>query len=96
MNDTVNLEKYAFVYSVEFDKQLERLIGDMPRADQFAQGVEWALCRGPEMGKIVVGAPYFVRVVLCTLLGYADVAVYYTVRGEQVHLLTIHDNYTED
>ena len=95
MNGIVGLEKYAFVYSVVFDEQLERLIGDMPRADQFAQGVEWALCRGPEEGKLVVGAPHFIRVAFCALSGYADVAVYYAVRGECVHLLTIHDNYTE-
>lgn len=91
MNILAAFGKYAFIRSLRFDGELKKLVGDMPRVDEFVRGVEWVLCRNPEEGMLVAGAPHFIRVVFCGLYSHADIGVYYAVRGEHVHLLSIYN-----
>lgn len=81
---------FEFVHEQRFDSELEGLIGEMPRADEFLRGVQMALCANPFAGK-PTDSDSLVLVLFSNLLGFGGVGIYYSVRGERIILLSIRD-----
>lgn len=86
---------FEFVHEKRFDDELEKLLGSMPRADEFLRGVQEVLCRSPFKGK-PIDQDSLVLVLFTKLPGYHGVGIYYTVRDERITLLSIKDSNGEN
>jgi len=85
-----NFGDVAFICEVRFERELEQLIGEMPRVDEFIRAIEWIIARKRDAGKLVADEPYLIYGLVSALPGYPDVVVYYCVEDEYVSFLTMH------
>jgi len=73
-----------------FTKELEQLIGEAQRADEFVDGSKWLLSRSPKSGtRISKSHVWFLPIK--EIPGILPVVIYYTFDEDHVNLLSIQE-----
>lgn len=77
------------VYTPEFEESLRSIDGDPVRADEFVRGVEYEICRRPELGdRVAEGLEVYGRAIT-DRPGYPPVVLYYAFNQTHIFLLNI-------
>ena len=75
-----------------FSAQLQDLVPNSKRADEFVAGAVWALARDPEIGtQMRPGSLVWAVPINEYAPGVGKVVIYYTFNDERVHLISIEE-----
>ena len=75
-----------------FSAQLQDLIPNSRRADEFVEGTMWTLARDPEQGtRVRFGSPVWGMPISQYAPGVQNVVIYYTFNQSCVYLLSIQE-----
>ena len=73
----------------QFEKELREIESDIKRVDEFVRGAEWQICRDPESGKMVEGAPNVWGVPITDIPDQPPLVLYYTFNDRFIWLISI-------
>ena len=74
-------------YTKKFEKELKKIEADARRADEFMRGVEWAIVRHPEDGKLLRNGLYARPRTHTDEM--EDVVAYYKFDDKKIYLMSI-------
>jgi hypothetical protein len=76
----------------QFSSELQDLVPNSRRADEFVEGTTWTLCRDPEQGtRVRPGSPVWGIPINAYAPGVQNVVIYYAFDADTVHLLSIQE-----
>lgn len=78
----------TIVHDLLFGELLAEIERDEKRLDEFVSGIEWVLCRKPEIGHKVTDNVWFIPAFPAKWMKH-DYNVYYTFTDDTVYLLSI-------
>ncbi len=75
------------VYQPQFDQQLNELVSDIRRVDEFIRGVEWQVCREPHSGQQITANVWAIP--LNSPPAGENLIIYYTFDTDHIWFLAI-------
>ena len=79
----------TIVHTPRFTSELDQILPDAKRADEFVDGVTWVLCRDPLCGKPMAEASSIYFLPMVDLPDHPSLALYYAYNDECVWFISI-------